>query len=211
MATLSQVGIPAAGTGILHPKHKNRFQVRFINIASGQGNGTNLTRQIISANRPTVEFEEIPLHRYNSVAFVAGKHSWTEFQCTLEDDLTGLASSVIQKQLELQQRLIGSDHGPGRWLNTAATASAYKFATQLQMLDGNEVVSEEWNMEGCWIKTAEYGDLDYSTSEAVTISLTIRYDHAWQGLNSAAAGNNGINATNGFLSAGSGFNATGVA
>jgi len=211
MATLSQVGIPSAGTGILHPKHKNRFQVRFVNIAAGSSNGTNLTRQVVTANRPTLEFEEIKLDRYNSVAFVAGKHSWTEFQVTLEDDLTGLASTVIQRQLELQQRLIGADHTAGQWLNAAPTASAYKFSSQLQMLDGNEVVSEEWNMEGCWIKTAEYGDLDYADSGQVTISLTIRYDHAWQAINNAAAGSFGINATNGFLSSGSGFNAGSLA
>lgn len=210
MAILSQVGVPAAGTGILHPKHKNRFQVRFINIAQGSGNGTNLTRQVVSANRPTLEFDEIQLDRYNSRAFVAGKHSWTEFQVTLEDDLTGLASLVIQQQLELQQRLIGSDFTNGQWLNAAPTASAYKFSTQLQMLDGNEGVSEEWNMEGCWIKTAEYGDLDAAASDQITISLTIRYDHAWQALNSAVAGNVGINATSGFLNSGSGFNAKAI-
>ena len=97
MATLSQSGIPGSGNGILMPKIKNRFQVMFVGIA---GTGTNLTRQVVTANRPQLEFEEIPLHRYNSVAFAAGKHMWTEFQCTIEDDLTGLASNVIQQQLE---------------------------------------------------------------------------------------------------------------
>ena len=206
MATLSQSGIPGSGNGILMPKIKNRFQVMFVGIA---GTGTNLTRQVVTANRPQLEFEEIPLHRYNSVAFAAGTHMWTEFQCTIEDDLTGLASNVIQQQLERQQRLIGADNANGNWLNAASTASAYKFATRLEMLDGNEIVSESWQMEGCWIKSIEYGDLDYAASEQVVISLTIRYDHAWQTLNNAANGSNGINATAGFLStAPNGFSAT---
>jgi hypothetical protein len=207
MATLSQVGIPGSGTGILHPKHRNRFQVLFIGIG---GTGTNITRQVVTANRPQLEFEEIPLHRYNSVAFVAGKHTWSELNLSIEDDLTGLASATIQAQLERQQRLIGADSANGAWLNAAATASAYKFATRLEVLDGNEVVAEVWNMEGCFIKAADYGELDYSSSEVMTINLTIRYDHAYQQLNSAAAGSNGVNATAGFLNSGASFSATGA-
>jgi hypothetical protein len=208
MATLAQTGIPGSGNGILHPKHRNRFQVVFVGLSGG---ATNLTRQVITCNRPTLDFDEIKLDRYNSTAYVAGKHSWSEFQCTLEDDLTGLASSAVQLQLERQQRLIGSDHATGNYLNTPATADAYKFAVRLEMLDGNEVVAEQWYMEGAWIKSADYGDLDYASSaEASTIALTIRYDHAWQLLNSAAAGALGINATTGFLSNASDFNGVSV-
>ena len=203
MATLSQSGIPGSGNGILHPKQKNRFQVIFVGMA---GNSTNITRQVISANRPSIDFEEIEMNRYNAKSFAAGKHSFSEFQVTLEDDLTGLASAGIQAQLERQQRLIGSDNAGGQWLNAAPTAAAYKFASRLEMLDGNEVVSEVWNMEGCWIKAAEYGDVDYSSSEAITISLTIRFDHAWQQLNNGAAGQFGINATAGFINSASDFN-----
>lgn len=196
MATLSQTGIPLSGNGILHPKHRNRFQVQFVNLTN---DGTNLTRQVVTCNRPTITFDEVTLHRYNSISMVAGKHTWSDFQITLEDDLTGLASSAVQAQLERQQRLIGADHASGQYLNAAATASAYKFGTILQMLDGNEAVSEYWRMEGCWIKEASYGDLDYSSADQVQIQLTIRYDHAWQILNNNVAGGEGINATAGFL------------
>ena len=170
------------------------------NVSGISGTGTNITRQLTTFTRPQLEFEEIPLHRYNSIAFVAGKHNWTETSVTLEDDLTGLASSAIQAQLESQQRLIGADGTNGQWLNAAPTAAAYKFAMRLEQLDGNEVVTEAWLMEGCWIKSAEYGELDYSASEAVTIQLTIRFDHARQQLNSAATSSPG--ATGGFLNSG---------
>jgi len=196
MATLSQTGIPLSGNGILHPKHRNRFQVQFVGMVN---DGTNLTRQVVTCNRPTLTFDEVPLHRYNSISFVAGKHSWSDFQVTLEDDLTGLASSAVQAQLERQQRLIGADHASGQFLNTAATASGYKFGVILQMLDGNEAIAEQWKMEGAWIKDATYGDLDYSSADQVQIQLTIKYDHAYQELNNGVIGTDGINATAGFL------------
>jgi hypothetical protein len=205
IATLSQAGIPLSGGGILHPKQRNRFQVKFVGL--GNGTGINITRQLTQFSRPQVEFEEIQLHRYNSTAFVAGKHSFQPTSITLEDDLTGLASGAVQAQLERQQRLIGADGTNGQWLNTAPTASAYKFAMELQQLDGNELATEIWYMEGCWIVSADYGELDYTSGEAVTIQLSIRYDHARQQLNPSASGAYGVNATSGFLANGS-FDAT---
>lgn len=181
MATLSQMGIPGAGFGILHPKQKHRWQVTFVGLARllPTASSRELTRQATTITRPNLSFEEVPIHRYNSVAYVAGKHSWDPVSLTLEDDITGLASAAVQGQLETQQRLIGGDL-PGDWLNAGATGSDYKFGTILQQLDGNEGVVEEWRLEGCFILSADYGDLDYSASDAATINLSIRYDHARQ-------------------------------
>jgi hypothetical protein len=183
MATLSQMGIPGAGFGILHPKQKHRWQVTFVGLARlvPGANAREITRQATTITRPNLSFEEVPIHRYNSVAYVAGKHTWEPISLTIEDDITGLASLAVQGQLETQQRLIGGDL-PGEWLNAAATGSDYKFGTILEALDGNEGVVERWKIEGCFIQSADYGDLDYSASDAATITMQIRYDHARQEL-----------------------------
>jgi hypothetical protein len=146
-----------------------------------------LTRQATNFTRPTLEFEEIPIHRYNTIAYVAGKHSWNPISLTLEDDITGLASYAIEGQIETQQRLIGADL-PGAYLNTAASGSDYKFGTILEQLDGGENVIETWKLEGCFIVSADYGDLDYSSSDAATITVSLRYDHASHQLNGAGLG-----------------------
>ena len=189
MATLSQMGIPGAGFGILHPKQKHRWQVTFVGLARlvPSASSRELTRQATTITRPNLSFEEVPIHRYNSVAYIAGKHTWDPVSLTLEDDITGLASAAVQGQLETQQRLIGGDL-PGNWLNAGATGSDYKFGTILQQLDGNEGVVEEWRLEGCFIVSADYGDLDYSASDAATITLSIRYDHARHELSGAGYG-----------------------
>ena len=96
---------------------------------------------------------------------------------TFEDDVSGTASRVVQDQLQGQQWLVGSE---GQWLAARGEGSLYKFVTTIDQLDGNEQVIEEWIIEGCWIQTNDWGDLDYSASEVVTITLTIRYDHARQ-------------------------------
>lgn len=191
MATLSQMGIPGAGFGILHPKQRHRWQITFVGLGRLVGGAESLsreiTRQATTVSRPNLTFGEVPIHRYNSVAYVAGKHEWSPVNLTVEDDITGLASSAVQAQLETQQRLIGADL-PGAWLNSGATGSDYKFGTILQLLDGNEGTVEQWRLEGCFILSADYGDLDYSDSGAATINLQLRYDHARQELSGQGYG-----------------------
>jgi hypothetical protein len=133
--------------------------------------------QTTTITLPNLTFEEVALHRYNSVAYVAGKHSWEPISVTVEDDITGLAATVVKNQLETQQRIIGTDLD-GRWLNTAATGSDYKFGVVIDQLDGDEGVVQSWFIEGCFIMNADFGDRDYSASEAATITMSIRYDHA---------------------------------
>lgn len=195
MATLSQMGIPGAGFGLLHPKQKHKWQVTFVGLARlvPSVSSRELTRQATTLTLPNLTFEEVAIHRYNSVGYVAGKHSWDAMNLTVEDDITGLASAAVTGQLETQQRLIGADL-PGQWLNTAATGSDYKFGTIVQQLDGNEGVVETWRFEGCWIASADFGDRDYSASDAATITMSIRFDHArheltGQGYGTALNGN----------------------
>lgn len=176
MSTINDFGIPGVGSGILHPKHKNRWRVTFANMGGGT-DSQPVSMQAVTVTRPKITFDEIELHRYNSRAWVAGKHNWDPMNLTLEDDVTGAASSVIQAQLQKQQWLIGAE---GQWLAAAGEGSVYKFVTYLDMLDGNDQVIEKWTIEGCFIQNADYGDLDYSANDKVSITLAIRFDHARQ-------------------------------
>jgi hypothetical protein len=173
------MGIPGAGAGILHPRLRNKFRITFLNI--GQlvpgTNSRNMTMQVTTITLPNISFTEVVLHRYNSTAYIAGKHEWQPINVTVEDDITGLAATVVKAQLETQGRIIGVDLD-GRWLNTAATGSDYKFGAKIDQLDGDEGVVQTWILEGCFIASADFGDRDYSASEAATIVMSIRFDHA---------------------------------
>lgn len=176
MATINDIGIPGIGNGILQPKLKNRWRVTFSNMGGGV-DSQPLSMQVINVTRPALSFDEVELHRYNSKAWVAGKHTFEPTTITLEDDITGTASRVIQDQLQAQQWLIGAE---GQFLAARGEGSLYKFVTTYDLLDGNDVVVEEWILEGCFIQNVDYTDLDYSASDAVQITLTVRYDHARQ-------------------------------
>jgi len=176
MATINDIGIPGIGTGILQPKLKNLWRVTFANLGGG-ADSQPLSLQAVNITRPSISFEEVELHRYNSRAFVAGKHLFEPMTVTFEDDVTGTATRVIQEQMQKQQWLIGAE---GPWLGKGEEGSLYKFVTYLDLMDGKEQVIEKWTVEGCFFSAVDYTDLDYSDSNQVQITCTIRYDHARQ-------------------------------
>ena len=177
MATINDFGIPNVQRGaILQPKAQNKFRVTFAGIG-GLPSSRELSMQVVQAKRPSLHHEEIELRRYNSRAWVASQHNWDEMTMSVEDDVGSLASKIIQSQMQLQQHLIGVE---GPWLATATEGSQYKFALTLDILDGNEGVLETWVCEGCWIKSVDYGTLDYDQYDKLKLELTIRFDHAYQ-------------------------------
>lgn len=178
MSTINDIGIPGVGTGILQPKLKNRWRVTFANMGGGT-DSQPVSMQAISVNRPKLTHEKITLHRYNSVSYIAGKHSWEPMSLTIQDDVTGTAAAVIQAQEQKQQWLIGAE---GQWLAAAGEGSLYKYVTYLDMLDGNDQVIERWTIEGCWIESVDYGEIAYESSDPVTITLSVSYDHARQNI-----------------------------
>lgn len=184
MSTINDIGIPGIGSGILQPRQKNRWRITFANMGGGT-DSQPVSMQAITVARPKLTFEKVALHRYNSTAYIAGKHSWEPMALTLQDDVLGTASSVIQAQLQKQQWLIGAE---GQWLAAAGEGSLYKFVTYLDLLDGNDQVTEKWTVEGCWLENVDYTDLDYSSSDPVTITLSVSYDHARQNIGGYAQG-----------------------
>ncbi|KKM85864.1 hypothetical protein LCGC14_1284760 [marine sediment metagenome] len=184
MATINDIGIPGVGSGILQPKLRNRWRVTFANLAGGV-DSQPLSLQAITVTRPSLSFEEIQLDRYNSRAWIAGKHMWEPMTLTVEDDVVGTATQVINDQLQGQQFLIGAE---GQFMAAREEGSLYKFVTNLEMLDGNDQVIEKWTIEGCWLQAVDWTEMDYSASEAVQITMTIRYDHARQDIGGFNAG-----------------------
>ncbi len=176
MSTINDFGIPGVGTGILHPKQKNRWRITFANLGGGV-DSQPLSMQAVTVTRPQLEFDEVQLDRYNSRGWVAGKHTWQPLTLSFEDDVSGTATQVIQEQLQKQQWLIGA---AGQWLAASGEGSVYKFVTYIDMLDGNDQVTEKWTIEGCWFSNVDYTDLDMADGAQVLITTQVRFDHARQ-------------------------------
>jgi hypothetical protein len=172
------VGSAAEGgvQGMLMPKLKYRFRVFFENLGVSKPT-TELTKQVVSVTRPNLTFEEIALPVYNSTLKLAGRHSWADITCSVRDDAGGEVSRLVGEQLQKQMDFLE--------MASAASGIDYKFTTKIEILDGGNgafdpVVLETWELYGCYLKGANYGDLNYGSNEAVTVEMSIAYDNANQ-------------------------------
>ena len=162
--------------GLLMPKLKYRFRAIFENFGVSTPR-TELTKQVIDFTRPEVNFDNIDIDIYNSRVRLAGKHTWSDINVNLRDDASGAVSKLVGEQLQKQLDFMEQ--------SSAASGSDYKFLTRLEVLDGgngaNEPnVLETWEIYGCYLQTATYGDMSYSDSNPATVAMTIRYDNAVQ-------------------------------
>ena len=162
--------------GLLMPKLQYRFRALFINFGVG-GSTQELTKQVMDIQRPSLSFEEVALDVYNSKIYLAGKHTWAETQINLRDDAGGNVTKLIGQQLQKQFDFVEQA--------SAAAGGDYKFQINYEVLDGGNGtmvpnVLETWELYGCFIKSANYNNLDYKSNEPATIQLSIRFDNAVQ-------------------------------
>ena len=176
MALITDLGVD--GGGIAQPRLKHKWAITFQNMA---GDSEPLRLNAITAGRPKLQFADIVLDRYNSKVYIAGKHEFETLDIQFEDDLNGGVTSALQEQLELQQNITGLNAAPR--LTSAASGQDYKFAVKLDLLDGGTNIVETWVLEGTYIQNIDYNDLDYTASETLKVTITLRFDHARQNIN----------------------------
>ena len=182
VASLTKMTVPlstdqsAGNQGLLMPKLKYRFRVTFLGFGVTSPS-TELTKQVIDCARPNVQFENQTIDIYNSKVHYAGKPSWQPITINLRDEVTNSVSRLVGEQLQKQFDFAEQA--------SAASGIDYKFVTQFQVLDGGNganapQILETWELYGCFLSEVNYGDMNYGTSEAATIAMTIKFDSAVQ-------------------------------
>ena len=177
ITSLNNYSVQAAGPGsnqaLLMPKLKYRFRVTLLGF--GVEASTELTKQVQDVTRPNVSFEEMTLDIYNSKVKLAGRYTWENITLTLRDDASGnvtkLVGQQIQKQFDFMEQA------------SARSGIDYKFTARIEILDGGNgaiepQVLETFELYGCYVQGANYGELAYGTNEHATVALTVAYDNA---------------------------------
>jgi len=182
ISTLSKITVPlasgdsAANQGLLMPKLQYRFRVSLQNFGVSTPT-TELTKQVMDVSRPQVAFESIEIPVYNSKAYIAGKHTWQPITLNLREDVNNNVQKLVGEQLQKQFDFFEQ--------SSAASGADYKFVTRIEILDGGNgantaTVLETFELYGCYLESANYNQLSYSTNDPVTVALNIRYDNAIQ-------------------------------
>ena len=142
------------------PKVKNRF-IMYI-----EGIPAYLVK---TAKRPSIEFEEITLDHINVKRYIKGKGAWAAIDVTLYDPVVPSAAQAVMEWVRLSHESVTGRDG---------YSDFYKKDVLIKVLGPVGDVVEQWTLKGAFITTANFNDLDFSSSDPAEISVTLRYDYA---------------------------------
>ena len=141
------------------PKRKNRW------IFALEGIDSFLIK---TAARPSITIEEQTISYMNSKRYVGGLGTFETLALTLHDPI---APSGAQQVMEWVRTHFESVSG------RAGYADFYKRDAQLKLVDPVGTVIELWDIKGCFLTNAGFGDVSYEDSGMMEISLTLRFDN----------------------------------
>ena len=142
------------------PKLKNRFIMNIDGIPA---------YVIKTANRPQITFDEVELNHMNVKRYVKGKGAWQTLQITLYDPIVPSAAQAVMEWVRLSHESVTGRDG---------YSDFYKKDCTFNVLGPVGDIIEELTLKGAWIQDATFGDLDFSSSDPVDVTLTLRYDYA---------------------------------
>ena len=142
------------------PKLKNRF-VMFID-----GIPAFLIRQ---AKKPQITFSDVILDHINVKRKIKGKANWEDVTCTLYDPVTPSGAQAVMEWVRLSHESVTGRDG---------YSDFYKKDIRFNALGPVGDVVEEWILKGAYVKTANFGDMDWTSDTPANISLTIVMDYA---------------------------------
>ena len=142
------------------PKLKNRFIMEIDGIQA---------YMIKTAQRPQIQFEEVTLEHMNVTRYVKGKGKWQQLQITLYDPIVPSAAQAVMEWVRLSHESVTGRDG---------YSDFYKKDVTFNLLGPVGDIVEEWILKGTYIQNANFGDMDYSSSDPAEITLTLQYDYA---------------------------------
>jgi len=121
-----------------------------------------------AAARPSVTISEQEIQYINSRRYLAGKLNYDTISVSLYDPIAPSGAQQVMEWVRTHTETVSGRSG---------YADFYKRDCQLKMLDPVGTVVELWDLKGCFLTTAGFGDLDYGTEDPTEIALTIRFDN----------------------------------
>ena len=160
MADVRSVNQMLADT--FEPKRTNRWFFQF---------AEDVIPQFVAKTfaRPTFSQDPVVIDYINSKRWLAGKFEWGTVAMTLHDPIAPSASQKIMEWSRLAHETISGRDG---------YAAFYKKDFSLKLMDPVGVTVEQWDIKGAFLTDADFGGLDYTSSDLADITLTFRFDRA---------------------------------
>lgn len=170
------MSIGKLGSSNLIIKRQFRWTFDISGIKAG-GQSTVPEYFVKLASRPNLTVEETELNFLNEKTWIPGKAAWETITVTYIDVATK-DNQPLWNWLASVYNFSGSSSNGGSNNSYATQGSQpgdYEGTGNLRMWDGCGTLLEKWTLKRMWPTSVNFGELDYSSSEAATIELTLRY------------------------------------
>jgi hypothetical protein len=148
--------------------HKRKFRWSF-EVTKGPC-GLTVPRNFVKlAARPNLSVEETEINYLNGKTWIPGKASWETITVTYYD-VAGDANIGLWNWIAAVYNFTD----PVK-LEQGSARQDYAATTELVLYDGCGEELEIWTLDDTWPQAINFGELDYSNSEEITVELTLRY------------------------------------
>ncbi|MBC8147558.1 MAG: hypothetical protein H8E98_06185 [Bacteroidetes bacterium] len=124
---------------------------------------------INTAGTPKPSFGEIVLDHINVKRKLKGKASWEDISITLYDPIVPSAAQAVMEWIRLSHEAVTGRDGYSDFYKKDLTFNALGPV-------GDKV--GQWTLKGAWIKSANFGDYDWATEDAIKVEVSLAYDFA---------------------------------
>jgi hypothetical protein len=142
------------------PKVQNRFIMYIDGIPA---------YMIKAAGRPSFNNNPITLDHINLKRYVKGKSEWQPLEIVMYDPVVPSAAQAVMEWVRLGHESVTGRNG---------YADFYKKDVTINVLGpvGDKV--EEWTLKGAFPESVNFNGMDFATSDALLVNVTLRFDYA---------------------------------
>lgn len=123
---------------------------------------------IKAASRPSFTAGDVIMDHINVERKLKGKVRWDDVTITLYDPVVPSAAQAVMEWVRLSHESVTGRDGYSDFYKKDITFNSLGPV-------GDKV--EEWTLKGAYIGSAQFGDMDWSTEDAVNITLTLKMDY----------------------------------
>lgn len=159
----AQMGLGRLGDPSIMIRRKFRWTLE---ILDPYAMATVVQPQFVKVNaRPNLQMEETEINYLNNKMWIPGKSNWEELNVTYfsmgnnDKDMQDLYTFLAWQSGDLSD----------------PTIAPKKSAFILKLYDGCGNTIEEWKLSDSFVTKINFGELDYTSSEEVTLEMSIRY------------------------------------
>jgi hypothetical protein len=142
------------------PKVQNRFIMYIDSIPS---------YFIKKAKTPSITFTDIKLDHINVYRKIKGKGEWQDITISLYDPIAPSGAQAVMEWVRLSHESVTGRDG---------YSDFYKKDISLNTLGPVGDIVGEWVIKGAYVKSADFGEYDWSADAYISLELTLAYDYA---------------------------------